>query len=150
MTYFHPLVNHPECVDVTINDALVWGLSLERFTGVPRDVAKDWKTSSLLRIKRSKEWDILVKRMLIRRSQEQPVMKPTAAGGKRMATCGGDKSLVERDRKELTRMRRTSDPRTMVGYMRGICGEYMRGLWKSSRGGVQGEHAVTSRRCKQR
>lgn len=51
-------------------------------------------------------------------------MKPTAAGGKRMATCGGDKSLVERDRKGLTRISRTSDPRTMVGNMRGVCGEY--------------------------
>jgi len=27
----------------------------------------------------------------MRRSQEQPVMKATAAGGKRIATCEGDK-----------------------------------------------------------
>lgn len=96
------------------------GLSLERFPDVPRDVAKDWKTSFVLRTKLSKSGDIRVKRTLMRRSQEQPVIKPTAAGGKRIAICERGEYSVECARKELTRMRRTSDPRTMLDTMRGM------------------------------
>jgi hypothetical protein len=58
-----------------------------------------------------------VKQMLINRSQLQPVMKPAAAGGNKIATCAsiGRCQLVLRIYEErLTRMRTTSEALTMV------------------------------------
>lgn len=50
----------------------------------------------------------------MRRSQEQPVKNATAAGGKRIVTCERDKYWVIECGGALTRMRRMSDPRTML------------------------------------
>jgi hypothetical protein len=60
----------------------------------------------------------MVKRMLIRRSQEQPVMIAAAAGGKRMATYrnGPNQTQVSQSQARiiLTKMRITSELLTIV------------------------------------
>ena len=63
----------------------------------------------------------------MRRSQEQPVKMATAAGGKRIVTCERDKYCVVECGGGPTRMRRMSDPRTMLDSIK-----------IESRGGVQG------------